>query len=109
MIKIRGPHGGRGRGGGRGRQFRGGRPRIQPHIDREWSSTSGEIVLKLTNVELEALRLVDKLGLTQEQAAARMHISRGSLWRILQEARTNVISALTAGKSHIHVQIRDGS
>lgn len=104
---IRGPHSGRGRGGGRGRRFRGGRPRIQPHIDRNWSSTSGETELILTNVELEVLLLVDKQNLTQEQAAARMHISRGSLWRILQAARTKVISALTAGKSHINLRIQD--
>ena len=44
-------------------------------------------------------------NLTQEQAAAKMHISRGSLWRILQGARTKVILALTAGKSIIHLQI----
>jgi predicted DNA-binding protein (UPF0251 family) len=104
---VRDLRSGRGRGGGRGRRFRGGRPRIQPHIKREWISTEGEIILKLTNVELEALRLVDKKKLTQEQAAAQMHISRGSLWRILQEARIKVISALTAGKSHIHIQILD--
>ncbi len=103
---IRGPHSGRGRGGG-GRRFRGGRPRIQPYIDRNWSSTSGETELRLTNVELQALLLVDKQSLTQEQAAVKMQISRGSLWRILQGARTKVISALTAEKSHIRLQILD--
>ena len=107
MFRIRGPHSGRGRGGGRGRKFRGGRPRIQPVIDRSWDSTEGETKLTLTNVELEALRLVDKDNLTQEQAAEKMEISRGSLWRILQHARTKVISALTAGKSHIHLEIND--
>ena len=107
MIRIRGSHAGR--GGGRGRRFRGGRPRVQPRIDREWSSTSGEVELKLTKAELEALRLVDKDGLTQEQAAERMQISRGSLWRILQEGRIKVISALTAGKSHIHLLLLESN
>ncbi len=104
---MRDSYPGRGRGGGRGRRFRGGRPRIQPRVDSKWSSTTGETILKLTTVELETLRLVDKEGLTQEQAATQMHISRGSLWRILQEARKKVISALTAGKSHIHMQIEN--
>ncbi len=102
---MRDIYSGRGRGGGRGRRFRGGRPRIQPRIDSEWSSTTGETILKITTVELEALRLVDKEGLTQEQAATQMNISRGSLWRILQEARAKVITALTAGKTHINLEI----
>lgn len=105
MKKIRGPHSGRSRGSGRGRQFRGGRPRIQPQINRDWSSTPGEAELLLTDVELEALLLVDKQNLTQEEAATKMHVSRGTLWRILQGARTKVISVLSAGKSHIHLQI----
>ena len=102
---VRGSQSGKGRGRGRGRQFRGGRPRIQPFVEGDWGSSAGEIELMLSDVELEVLKLVDKENLTQEQAAERMHISRGTLWRILQEARHKTIIALTSGKSHIKVKI----
>ena len=102
---IRGSRSGRGRGGGRGRQYRGGRPRIQPFVEGDWESSEGEIKLFLTDVELEALKLVDKENLTQEQAAERMRISRGTFWRILQEARRKIIFTLTSGKTHISLVI----
>lgn len=102
---IRGSSSGWGGQGGRRKRFRGGRPRVQPFIGREWKSSSGEVILSLSNVELEALRLVDAEGLTQEQAAERMHISRGTLWRILQQARKKVISVLNSGKKHIQLDI----
>ncbi len=44
--------------------------------------------------ELEALRLVYYLGLTQEEAASRMGISRGTLWRLLSSGRKKVVTAL---------------
>ena len=44
--------------------------------------------------ELEALRLVYYLGLTQEEAAKRMGISRGTLWRALSSGRKKLVSAL---------------
>ena len=44
--------------------------------------------------ELEALRLVDLEGLSQEEAGERMNISRGTIWRILQSARKKVTQAL---------------
>lgn len=44
--------------------------------------------------ELEALRLVYLEGLTQEEAAKRMNISRGTLWRALDSGRKKVIKAL---------------
>jgi len=105
VFIITDPHSGRGRGAGRGRRFRGGRPRIQPYIGRSWESSEGKVDLILTEVELEALLLVDKENLTQEQAAEKMRVSRGTLWRILQEARRKVIIALTSGKTFIHLSI----
>ena len=45
----------------------------------------------------EALRLVDGEGLTQEQAAERMQVSRPTLCRILGEARSQVARALSRG------------
>lgn len=51
----------------------------------------------LTVEELEALRLVDLEDLTQEEAAARMGVSRKTLWNDLQRARKKVINALVNG------------
>ena len=45
----------------------------------------------------EALRLVDGEGLSQEEAARRMRVSRPTLCRILGEARTQVARALSRG------------
>lgn len=45
----------------------------------------------------EALRLVDAEGLSQEEAAQNMEVSRPTLCRILGEARTVVARALTNG------------
>ncbi len=45
----------------------------------------------------EAMRLVDGEGMSQEEAAARMRVSRPTLCRILGEARTQVARALTRG------------
>lgn len=49
--------------------------------------------------ELEALRLCDKDGLTQEQAGARMGVSRGTVQRLLSAARSKVAEALTGCKA----------
>ena len=46
---------------------------------------------------LEAMRLVDSEGLSQEEAAALMQVSRPTLCRILAEARTQVARALSRG------------
>lgn len=45
----------------------------------------------------EAMRLVDGEGMSQEEAAARMRVSRPTLCRILGEARTQVARALSRG------------
>ncbi|UCE15139.1 MAG: DUF134 domain-containing protein [Candidatus Heimdallarchaeota archaeon] len=95
--------------GGRRKRFRGGRPKVQPFVGRGWQTSEGEFVLTLSNVELEALRLVDEENLTQEQAAEKMHISRGTLWRILQQARKKIILALSSGKTQIQLDIDDQS
>jgi predicted DNA-binding protein (UPF0251 family) len=106
---MRGPDSGRGDRGRRGRRFRGGRPKVQPFVGRDWKTLEGEVELFLSNAELEALRLVDEENLTQEQAAEKMHISRGTLWRILQLARKKIFSALNSGKTHIHLRVDDES
>ena len=48
--------------------------------------------------ELEALRLVDLEGLSQEEAGKRMGVSRGTVWRLLQNARKKTAQALTEGR-----------
>ncbi|MBS7631417.1 DUF134 domain-containing protein [Candidatus Bathyarchaeota archaeon] len=55
--------------------------------------------IKIEPEELEALRLVDLEGLSQEEAGYRMGISRGTVWRLLQSARRKVAQALTEGQS----------
>jgi len=48
--------------------------------------------------ELELLRLVDLEGLEQEEAAARLGVSRKTAWRDLHEARRKISDALVFGK-----------
>lgn len=57
----------------------------------------GEGVSRVTVEELEALRLVDLLGLTQEEAAFRMGVSRKTFWRDLTSARRKIAEALING------------
>jgi len=48
--------------------------------------------------ELEAIRLVDLEGLSQEQAGTKMGVSRGTIWRLVKSARKKVAQALTEGR-----------
>ncbi|MFX0123887.1 MAG: DUF134 domain-containing protein [Candidatus Hodarchaeota archaeon] len=99
-----GPRHGRRRGRERG--FRGGRPRVRPAIQGDYSTIGEKSTLHLTPAELEALRLTDEENLTQEDAAERMKISRGTFWRILDSTRKKVTSSLMEGKQ-IHVIIEE--
>ncbi len=47
--------------------------------------------------EVEALRLVDLIGLPHDEAAARMGVSRKTLWRDLTAARRRLVEALVNG------------
>jgi len=51
--------------------------------------------------ELEALRLMDLEDLTQEEAAARMGVSRSTLQRIVAQARRQLALALIEGAALI--------
>ena len=62
------------------------------------SSASTESVVLLPD-ELEILRLVDLLGLEQEEAAAMVGVSRKTLWRDLHAARKKITDALLHGKA----------
>lgn len=52
----------------------------------------------LEYAELEAFRLVDFEGLSQEEAGQRMGVSRGTVWRLVQRARRKVAQALSEGR-----------
>ncbi|BBF44458.1 protein of unknown function DUF134 [Lachnospiraceae bacterium KM106-2] len=49
--------------------------------------------------EIEAIRLCDYEGLNQEEAANAMDVSRGTLQRILYQARAKTAQALSEGKA----------
>ncbi len=53
----------------------------------------------LSREELEALKLCDGDDLTQEEAGARMGVSRGTVQRILSTARKKIARALTKGEA----------
>jgi predicted DNA-binding protein (UPF0251 family) len=48
--------------------------------------------------EYEAYRLTEYLGLNQEEAAERMGISRGTLWRVLQSAKKKLARMMVEGR-----------
>lgn len=60
------------------------------------ATTSKTIIIE--PAELEAMRLVDLEGLSQEQAGTKMGISRGTIWRLVKSARSKVAQALTEGR-----------
>jgi len=55
--------------------------------------------LALAVDELEAIRLVDLEGLSHEQAAMAMGVSRQTVGRVLERGRATVAEALVAGKA----------
>jgi hypothetical protein len=52
----------------------------------------------LEMAELEAFRLVDLEGLSQEEAGQRMGVSRGTVWRLVQSARKKTAQAFSEGR-----------
>lgn len=72
--------------------------RVPPNAAR------GEVTI--TVEEIEALRLVDLMGQSQEEAAASMGVSRKTLWRDLTAARRKIVEALINGWS---IQIAGGN
>jgi len=67
------------------------KPRGVPMIDLEQ--------VQLTVDELEALRLADFLGMSQEEAGKQMGVSRATFGRIVEQARKTVADALIHGKA----------
>ena len=62
--------------------------------------------ITLLQEELEALRLADLEGLTQEEAAGRMGVSRSTFQRMVTQARRQVALALVEGQA---LQIEGGT
>ena len=54
-------------------------------------------VARLSVEEVEALRLVDMMGLSHDEAASSMGVSRKTLWRDLTAARRRLVEALVNG------------
>ena len=58
--------------------------------------------------EFEALRLVDLLGMQQQEAAVEMGVSRQTLANVLKAARFKVVDCLTQGKALIMHKEEEG-
>ncbi len=86
----------------RGRQGRNPIPVYigQPAATREFNPEPGSRAppVILEPAELEAMRLVDLEGLSQDEAGERMGVSRGTVWRLLQSARQKVTTTLIEGR-----------
>jgi predicted DNA-binding protein (UPF0251 family) len=54
-------------------------------------------VVALEHDELEALRLCDAEGLTQEEAGERMGVSRGTIQRLVTVGRAKLVNSLLRG------------
>jgi predicted DNA-binding protein (UPF0251 family) len=90
---------GRRRRGRRGRKpapvYIGQHPTVKTFIPQPYNEKPPIII---EPAELEAVRLVDFEGATQEEAGKQMRISRGTVWRLLQEARRKIVQALLEGR-----------
>jgi len=71
----------------------------QPTVETftPYPDAGGDTII-LEPADVEVLRLVDLEGLSQEEAGVKMGISRGTVWRILHDARRKVIHALIEGR-----------
>ncbi|MCE7736616.1 MAG: DUF134 domain-containing protein [Candidatus Heimdallarchaeota archaeon] len=90
------------RRGHRRGQVRGrmrGRPRVAPNVQFQWDQISGHVIIKLSQLELECLRLCDSVGLTQEEAANTLDVSRGTIWRSLSSARQSLATTIQKGRT----------
>jgi uncharacterized protein len=62
------------------------------------TTQTNQIPIVIELAEIEAQRLVDLEGLSQDEAGKKMGISRGTVWRLLQSARKKTSQALTEGR-----------
>lgn len=97
---------GLGPGHGRGKRRGRGRPAVVPFVEGRWEPSEDEVVLSLGSHELEVLRLCDLDGLSQQEVADKLGVSRGSVFRYLQGARKKVIEAILSSRA-IRVEVVD--
>ena len=71
--------------------------------ERRFRTDGDAPALEIRADELEALRLCDLEELSQQQAAVRMGVSRGTLQRLLYSAHRQIAFALVRGRS-IHLE-----
>jgi predicted DNA-binding protein (UPF0251 family) len=72
-------------------------PKVMSFGPLEHPLAKGETV-QLGVDEYEVIRLVDLLGMTQEQCAKRMNIARTTVTRIYEAARKKIADSLVNGK-----------
>jgi len=63
--------------------------------------------IRLFDDELEAIRLCDLEGLTQQEAGERMGVSRGTVQRLVKQARGKVAQALVHGAALVFASRSD--
>ncbi len=85
--------------------------RIECHPPASCFKPNGVPIRQLARVELapdelEALRLVDQLGLQQQQAALQMQVSRQTLANLVKAARFKVVVCLLHQKA-LYIQAID--
>ena len=85
---------------------RGFIPTIPPTVPMPIPPGAGPDHITMTADEYEAYRLTEYDGLGQEEAAEKMGISRGTLWRILQSAKKKLARMMVEGQ---RLQISGGN
>jgi len=70
------------------------KPMFKSYVPKKCPSNGHTILL---HEEIEAIYLMDSLGLYQEEAAKRMEVSRPTFTRILKNARTKLANGLICG------------
>jgi len=72
---------------------------MTPPVNNFTPNPSGNLKpIFIEMAELEAFRLVDLEGLSQEEAGRKMGVSRGTIWRLVQSARRKTAQALSEGR-----------
>ncbi len=71
-------------------------PPAKPQDEDQSQESDAEI--EMSADEYEAYRLTEYECLSQEEAASRMGISRGTLWRILQSAKKKLAKMIVEGQ-----------
>jgi len=73
-------------------------------LDPAWRPVPQGEPVYINPDELEAFKLVYYENLKQEEAASRMGVSRGTLWRCLESARKKIATALVEQRALVLVE-----